>query len=87
MHDSWPTQLKDLMIAQQILQIFSEQGQSNLSLFELVVDYQEKKMNYQLAPWVHALADRYAAMYGEERGEIITRKVISRCMRDTDVVH
>lgn len=88
MIEQWPTRFQDLMTAEQVLSYFVDNEVAvKLNIFELVVDMQQKKMNFVLSPWVMALAAQYASIYGEEQGEVITRKVISFYMRESQVLH
>lgn len=84
---SGPIRFRDLLIAEQVMSQFFSEEKLGLNLFELVVDLKEKSMNFRLSPWVIALAEKYTTLYGEEEGEIITRRVISFFMRDRHTLH
>ena len=50
MKKNWPTQEKDMIIAQLIIEQYANKTDSDsLGLFELVVDQKEKRMNFQLS--------------------------------------
>lgn len=83
----WPTQLKDMHMAEQIMSRYAEEHAGVLNLFELVVDLQAKNMDFRLSSWVMALASHFKSVYGEQEGEIITRRIISACMRDNQTLH
>lgn len=88
MIESWPTRSQDLMTAERVLSYFIDlEAAMKLHIFELAIDIQQKKMNFVLAPWVMALAAQYASIYGAEQGELITRRVISFYMRDSQTLH
>ena len=81
MKKNWPTKEKDMHLAQLIMEEFASKEQSEaLGLFELVVNQNEKRMNFRLSNWVLALAERFNSMYGPHQGDYVTRQVISRCM-------
>ena len=88
MKKNWPTKNKDMHIAQLIMEEYAlEQNSDSLGLFELVVDTQEKRMDFQLANWVVVLAQQFQSMYGANQGEYVTRQVISRCLTQGQTVH
>ncbi len=87
MSKTWVTKMQDLLLAEEIMAQYREVGQTGLPLFELVVDMSEKKMAYEVSPWVIELAIQFKSLYGEEKGELITRKIISDCMRENQVIH
>lgn len=73
----WPTKEYDLHIAREIIENYaSEYKTEGLELFELVVDEKAKRMNYQLASWVHHLAQYFKSTYGEAQGDFITGQII-----------
>ncbi|OGV27519.1 MAG: hypothetical protein A3F18_07920 [Legionellales bacterium RIFCSPHIGHO2_12_FULL_37_14] len=87
MADIWTTRLQDLMTAEQVLAHFVDAEVTKLNIFELAVDLKAKQMNYVLSPWVLALAARYVSIYGIEKGEEITRRVISFYIREHQTLH
>tara|TARA_Y100000588_G_scaffold371498_1_gene442852 strand:+ start:121 stop:387 length:267 start_codon:yes stop_codon:yes gene_type:complete len=88
MNKDWPTKEKDMHIAQLIMEEYAkEQESETLGLFELVVDEEEKRMNFQLANWVIVLAQQFQSMYGSNQGEHVTRQVITRCLTQGQTVH
>ncbi|MCX7114857.1 MAG: hypothetical protein NTW08_02950 [Gammaproteobacteria bacterium] len=87
MSKTWVTKTRDLLLAEEIMSQYKEMNQTGLALFELVVDLSEKKMTYEVSPWVIELATQFKSLYGEEQGEHITRKIISDCIRDNHSVH
>ena len=88
MNKNWPTKYKDMHIAQLIMEEYaSKQDSEFLGLFELVVNQNEKRMNFRLSDWVLVMANRFSAMYGANQGDLITRLVISRCMVQGQTLH
>ena len=88
MKKNWPTQEKDMTIAQLIIEQYaSETDADALGLFELVVDKKEKRMNFQLSTWVVLLAKQFKELYGAEQGDVVTRRVISRCLTGAEIIH
>lgn len=88
MNKNWPTKMKDMHIAQLIMEEFAnKQNSESLGLFELVVDQHEKRMNFRLSNWVFALAEQFNSMYGANQGDFITRQVISSCMTQGQTLH
>jgi hypothetical protein len=88
MNKQWPTKDKDIRIAQVIMEKFAvQQNTDALGLFELVLNSQEKRMNFRLSNWVLALAEQFNTMYGADQGDFITRQVISRCIIQGQTLH
>lgn len=88
MNQNWPTKEKDIHIAQSIMEEHAyKQNSETLGLFELVVDQDEKRMDFQLSRWVLVLAERFNKMYGTCQGEQVTRLVISRCLTQGQTLH
>lgn len=88
MNVSWPTKARDLQVAEQIIEQYARlHNTESLGLFELVVDREEKRMNFQLSHWVIALAEHFNSLYGAEKGDIVTRKVISSCLTNGQTIH
>ena len=88
MNKNWPTKEKDLHIAEAIMEEYAkDQNCDSLGLFELVLNQEEKKMDFRLASWVLTLAQQYNAMYGANQGDFVTRQVISRCITKEHTVH
>lgn len=88
MNKSWPTKDKDMHIAQLIMEEYATKQDSDaLGLFELVVNQNEKRMNFRLSKWVLALAQQFNTMYGASQGDEITRLVISNCMVQGQTLH
>ena len=88
MNKNWPTKKKDIHIAQTIMEEYAhKQNSESLGLFELVVNQDEKRMNFRIASWVLTLAQQFNAMYGASQGDYVTRQVISRCMVQGQTLH
>ena len=88
MNENWPTKIKDMLIAQLIMEQYAISIQvESLGLFELFFNQNEKCMNFKLAIWVVALLDQFNMMYGIQKGEVITRQVISCCLTCGQTIH
>lgn len=88
MNNNWPTKDKDMQIAQLIMEEYAKKENTDaLGLFELIVDQEEKRMNFRLAEWVLTLAQQYNSMYGYTQGDYVIRQVISRCLTQGETVH
>lgn len=88
MSNNWPTKEKDMFYAQQIMEEYAkEQDSDSLGLFELVVDQAKKRMNFKLANWVVIIAQHFNALYGEAQGDYVTRQVITRCITQGQTLH
>lgn len=86
--DNWPTQQKDLLIAERIMETYANELNSDaLGLFELVFDAPNKQLDFKLAGWVFAMATQFKSMYGEDQGEFVTRLVVSYCMTKGQTIH
>jgi hypothetical protein len=86
--NNWPTKAKDMYIAQLIMEEYAYKQKSEaLGLFELVVDQDEKRMNFRMSNWVFALAQHFNSMYGAHQADFITRQIISRCMIQDHTLH
>lgn len=88
MNHDWPTKDQDIFMAKQLIETYATQTKSEaLGLFELVVDKKAKRMDYQLAHWVHYLASYFKATYGEEKGDFITGQIISYWLTEGQTIH
>lgn len=85
---NWSTQSKDMGIAKLVIDQYVEAtGVEAVGLFEVVMNPIEKRMDYQLAAWVLVLMQQFAQLYGTEKGDFVTRQVISRCLIGNETVH
>ncbi len=88
MKKKWPTKEKDMHIAQLIMEEYADkQNSESLGLFELVVNQEEKKMNFRISNWVLTLAKHFKSMYGAHQGDYVIRQVISHCMIQNQTLH
>lgn len=88
MNRNWPTKDQDMITAQRIMEEYAnEQETDSLGLFELVVNQEEKRMDFRLSSWVLMLAEHFKSLYGENKGDFITRQVISYCIIKGETVH
>lgn len=88
MNKNWPTRNKDIITAQRLIEEYAYQNNAeSLGLFEIVVNQQEKRMDFQLSSWVLMLAEHFKSVYGENLGEFITRQVISSCITEGQTLH
>lgn len=88
MIDKWPTKFEDMDTAQQIMEEYAKMHNLEaLGLFELVLNKNEKKMDFQLAPWVKKVARHFYKTYGEKKGDYITRQIISSCITKDETIH
>ncbi|KTD35722.1 hypothetical protein Lnau_0706 [Legionella nautarum] len=88
MNKSWPTKEKDMSTAQRIMEEYAtEQETDSLGLFELVVNQEEKRMDFRLSSWVVMLAEHFKSLYGPTKGDFITRQVISYCIIKEETLH
>lgn len=88
MSQNWPTRDKDLKVARIIMEEYANERESDsLGLFEIVVDPEEKKMNFCLSGWVILLAKHFNSLYGVTKGDTITRQVITCCITQGQTLH
>lgn len=88
MNKEWPTRFTDMHTAQQIMEDFANKSnRDSLGLFELVVDMEEKRMNFRLSNWVLTMAEHFKSLYGAVRGDFVTRQVISHCITNGETLH
>lgn len=87
MSRKWPTKEQDLRIAHLIMDKFSDEGNDELGLFEIVVDPQRKRMNLRLAHWVLVMTEQFKSMYGARHGDFVTRQVLSDCITHGETIH
>lgn len=88
MDKNWPTKDKDMSAAQRIMEEYArEQNTDSLGLFELVVNTEEKRMDFRLSSWVVLLAEHFKSLYGASQGDFITRQVISRYITKDETLH
>lgn len=88
MNKRWPTKERDMSTAQRIMEQYAtDQETDSLGLFELVVNQEEKRMDFRLSSWVVILAEHFKALYGPSQGDFITRQVISHCIIKDEILH
>jgi hypothetical protein len=88
MNKNWPTKDKDMSLAQQIMEDYArEHNTDSLGLFELVINTEEKRMDFRLSSWVVFLAKHFKSMYGANQGDFVTRQIISRYITKDQTVH
>lgn len=88
MKEKWTTKAGDMYVAQQIMEEYArEYNTEALGLFELVVNKDEKQMNFRLSSWVVTLATHFKSIYGDEQGDFVTRKIISGCLTNGQTIH
>ncbi|MGQ3890547.1 hypothetical protein [Legionella sp. CNM-4043-24] len=88
MNQNWPTKDKDMLIAEQVIEEYATQVDSDtLGLFEVVHNHQERHMGFRLANWVTTLARHFVSAYGPEQGDYVTRKVVTRCLINGQTLH
>lgn len=88
MNKDWPTKDKDMHTAQRIMEEYAnEQNSDSLGLFEVVVNQEEKRMDFRLSSWVMVLAEHFKLLYGASRGDFVTRQVISYCITKGETLH
>ena len=83
-----PTKEQDMYIAKLILENYAQQQNTqSLGLFELYVDEKEKSLSFRLSSWVIVLSQKFTSMYGADKGDFVTRQVISRCITQGQTLH
>lgn len=88
MNKNWPTKDKDMQVAQQIMEQYAyEQKSESLGLFEVVVNHEEKRMDFQLSSWVQLIAQHFKSIYGASQGNFVTRQIISHCITKGHTLH
>lgn len=88
MNKNWPTKDRDMHTAQRIMEEYAtEQNSDSLGLFELVVNQEEKRMDFRLSSWVLILAEHFKSLYGVNQGDFVTRQVISSCITKGETLH
>lgn len=88
MSKEWLTKTKDLLVAQSIMEQYASSKKAEaLGLLDLVLNVREKKLDFQLADWVHDLALTFNEMYGADQGDFVTRLVLSICITQGQTLH
>lgn len=88
MKEKWLTRAHDMFVAEQIMDEYArKQDNGSLGIFEIFVNQGEKQMNFRLSNWVLTLAEHFKSVYGENQGEFVVRKVISRCLTNGQTLH
>lgn len=88
MSKNWPTKQKDMQVAEKIMEQHATKNDTDaLGLFELVLNKEEKRLNFRLSNWVVTLAEHFKSAYGADQGDYITRKVITGCLVNGQTLH
>ncbi len=76
--NEWTTKEQDIHEATRIIMQYANDNQCTvLGLFELVINPKDKCMNLQLSSWVNKIAIHFYKLYGNDMGNLITRRVIT----------
>lgn len=85
---TWPTKYKDIRIAQEVIDNYAHNHNTQtLNIFDLVFDPIKKRMDVQLSEWITHLIILFTAMYGMEQGDFIARKIISKVIMQGETLH
>lgn len=88
MNKRWSTKFKDMHVAQRIMEEYAKENDSDsLGLFEVVVNQEEKRMDFRLSSWVLVLAEHFKSVYGANQGDFVTRQIISQCLTNGETLH
>ena len=83
----WPTQEKDLLVAQCIIDKHIDINDGNsLEICEYIVD-DRLEVNKGQPEWVMEIIHTFQRQYGPENGLDVSFKILSRCMIDGEIVH
>ncbi len=85
MSNDWPSSSYDLYIARQVINQHTNEDKP-LGIFEIIVAENGENKVY-LAEWVRVLRDFYHHAYGDEQGDIIMRKVVTKCLVSGETIH
>jgi hypothetical protein len=85
----WPTKNKDLATARLFIENYAiSQGQpTSIGLIEIHANLNKKSFDLQLAPWVLAMTIHFQKQYGLQSGETISRKILTHCITQGQVIH
>lgn len=87
MQNDWPTKDRDLEVADKILEKYEDMTeQDNISLLEIHYKSDERP-DFRLSDWVVELSNYFENRYGEERGQDITRRVLTLYVVRRETVH
>ena len=87
MIDSWRTKRQDMFIAREIIAEYGgEEGL--LGIFEMEMDRITGNIQkVRLSPWMQALIKHFRMVYGADKGDDITRKVLAQCLINDNTIH
>ncbi len=85
----WPTKHRDLLVAKSFIEGYASYvGQTQgVGLFEVVVDIHNKTLEMKLSPWVTAMTLHFQKLYGWEKGERVSRKVLTLYFTQGHSIH
>lgn len=85
---NWPTETTDWDMAQSVLDKYIDMnGGEPLGIIEVVISVDDHRVEYQVATWVKELTAIFCEKYGRQQGEIITKKIVSRCLTIGHTIH
>ena len=88
MSQEWSTEESDLHSAALIIDSHADNPEGQpLGLFEMVVSNKTEALDLRLSNWVLALSQHFSDLYGDEQGDFVTRKIVSRCLTSGETVH
>ena len=85
----WPTKTEDLLITRLYIEHYAASMGLNhsIGIVEVITNLQDKRFEFQLAPWVTAITLHFKNQYGLEQGEIIARRVMTLCLTQGQTIH
>lgn len=85
---TWPTKYKDLRIAQEIMEQYAQENDTQtLSIFDWVFDPIKKRMDFHFSQWIAHLIIQFTTMYGLEQGDFVSRQIISKLIVQGETLH
>ena len=88
MHGDWPTQEYDLKITAAVIKkhVAINNGEP-LPFLDIVSDDISGVIDYRIPDWIMELKECFVGHYGFNKGQLITNKVLTKCLLADHVVH
>jgi hypothetical protein len=86
----WPTQDIDIAAANKIIDEHVDLNEGDpLNLIEVIVDQENKKKrpDVRMPDWIIDLAKHFTDEYGLAKGQLITSKILTKCLLKGQTIH
>lgn len=87
MKNEWPTRENDLLVASEIINKYIDFNDGEpVGLLEMIFR-QQQLLEVKLPDWLVELSEHFTSLYGNEHGNYVTKRILSRCFLGDHTLH